>query len=88
MNRVRNRADYTYATAKADIEALIGEIEVLEVAWRASEERVFMDLQEQVRLKHLLRRLRYATPPDAEASGDEQRTYERLLEAVDSELTE
>lgn len=88
VTRVRNGADYTYDRAKADVESMLEEIGILDSAWRASEERIFLDEQALVRTKHLLRRLRLTSPPDAEASGEERLAYERLLEAVDAAIAE
>lgn len=84
VNRVRNKADYT----QADIETLITEVETLETAWRSAENQLFLDLQNRVRLKHLLRRLRYTSPPDDEAAYSERLAYARLLETIDNELLE
>lgn len=70
----------------ADIQSLCEELENLELAWRTAEDRLFYDLQTTVRLKHLLRRLRYTSPPDAEAPAGEHRAYDILLETVDAEL--
>lgn len=88
LARWRNNPDYTYVMAQADIEVLCEEIEKLEVAWRAAEERVFMDTQELVRLKHLLFRLRCSEPPDAESPGNYRLAYEGMLEAVDAAIRE
>lgn len=70
-----------------DIQTLCKELEDLELAWRTAEDRLFYDTQTAVRLKHLLRRLRYTSPPDAEAPAGEHRAYDILLETVDAELS-
>lgn len=78
--------DCTVADAVSDIEVLCGEIETLEVAWRAAEDQTFADTQLIVRLTTLLRKLRCTKPPAYAASKEERRAYEDLLESVDAAL--